>query len=159
MTNTHVTIDSDKAYMWEALNEAGQAFAEDEVPVGAIAVVHDKIIARAHNIREKTSDPLGHAEILLLQKMAAVHGDWRFEEVTVYVTCEPCLMCAGALIQSRIARLVYGCLDPKAGACGSLYSVTEDERLNHRIETIGGVLEKECGALLTDFFRKKRLAR
>ena len=143
-------------FMREALAEARLASAEDEVPVGAVAVVNDKIVGGAHNVREKTANPLGHAEILLLKKLARTSHDWRFEEVTIYVTCEPCIMCAGALLQARVQRIVYGCRDPKAGACDSLYELTRDKRLNHQIETIGGVLGEECGALLTEFFRNKR---
>lgn len=142
--------------MREALDEARLAFDEDEVPIGAVAVVDDKIVARSHNVRERTSDPLGHAEILLLQQLIGKHESWRLDQVSVYVTCEPCLMCAGALIQARIPRLIYGCNDLKAGACGSLYSVTEDSRLNHRIETVSGILQNECSQILSDFFRSKR---
>ena len=147
---------SHEQFMREALDEARLASAEDEVPVGAIAVVNGKIVGRAHNIREKTANPLGHAEILLLEKLAHKSHDWRFENVAIYVTCEPCIMCTGALLQSRVKRIVYGCRDPKAGACDSLYELTRDSRLNHQIETIGGVLGDECGALLSEFFRKKR---
>lgn len=142
--------------MREALDEARLASANDEVPVGAIAVVNGKIVGRAHNIREKTTNPLGHAEILLLEKLAHTSHDWRFEDVAIYVTCEPCIMCAGALLQARVIRIIYGCRDPKAGACDSLYELTRDSRLNHQIETIGGVLSDECGALLSEFFRNKR---
>jgi len=147
---------SDEQYMREALNEAALASAEDEVPVGAIAVVDDEIIGRAHNVREKTANPLGHAEILLLENLALRNHDWRFEDVTVYVTCEPCIMCSGALLQARISRIVYGCKDPKAGACDSLYELTRDTRLNHQIETVGGILADECGKLMSEFFKKKR---
>lgn len=151
-----MNISSDEKFMREALAEAGLASAEDEVPVGAIAVVNGEIIGRAHNIREKTANPLGHAEILLLEKLARESHDWRFEDVTVYVTCEPCIMCAGALLQARVERVVYGCQDPKAGACDSLYELTRDSRLNHQIETVGGILADECGTILSDFFKKKR---
>ena len=146
----------DEQFMREALAEARLASSEDEVPVGAIAVVNGNIVGGAHNIREKTANPLGHAEILLLEKLAHASHDWRFEEVTVYVTCEPCIMCAGALLQARVNRIVYGCRDPKAGACDSLYELTRDSRLNHQIETIGSVLDEECGTILSEFFRKKR---
>lgn len=149
-------MTTDEKYMKAALDGARQAFAEDEVPIGAVAVVNDEIIACAHNVREKTGDPLGHAEILLLRELSGKHVSWRLDKITVYVTCEPCLMCAGALIQARIPRLVYGCRDPKAGACGSLYTVTEDPRLNHRIETLGGILEDDCSSILSSFFREKR---
>jgi len=147
---------SHEQFMREALIEAKHASAEDEVPVGAVAVANGKIIGRAHNVREKTANPLGHAEILLLEKLARESHDWRFEDVTVYVTCEPCIMCAGALLQARVARVVYGCRDPKAGGCESLYELTRDARLNHQIETTGGVLSDECGKIMSDFFRNKR---
>ena len=149
-------LNDDEQYMREALSEARRALAEDEVPVGAVAVADGEVIARAHNVRERTENPLGHAEILLLEDLARRHQSWRLEKVTVYVTCEPCLMCAGALIQARVPKLVYGCRDPKAGACDSLYQVTRDQRLNHRIETVGGILEEECAELLSDFFKVKR---
>lgn len=142
--------------MMKALVEAHKAADLDEVPIGAVAVKGGKVIARAHNMRERTNDPLGHAEILLIKKLARKLKSWRFEGVTVYVTCEPCVMCAGALVQARVTRLVYGCRDPKAGACASLYEVTRDARLNHRIATVGGVLEKECAAVLSNFFRRRR---
>lgn len=142
--------------MQEAIAEAKKATVMDEVPVGAVAVVNGKIVARSHNIKERTQNPLGHAEIILLDELAKKQNSWRLTDVTVYVTCEPCLMCAGALLQARIPRLVYGCKDPAAGACGSLYNVAQDDRLNHRMEVVGGVLETECGDLLSNFFRKKR---
>ena len=162
-------------YMHESIAEAERAAAMHEVPIGAVAVVDGTIIARVHNLREATGDPLGHAELLLLQQLTkgvtrdtcdvgrgvsrvTYHApqNWRLTDVTIYVTCEPCLMCAGALLQARIPQLVYGCKDPKAGACGSLYDVTSDARLNHRIEVTSGVLADECGALLSNFFRRLR---
>ena len=149
-----INSSSDEKFMCEALIEAELASAEDEVPVGAIAVVNGEVIGRAHNIREKTANPLGHAEILLLEKLARESHDWRFEDVTVYVTCEPCIMCAGALLQARVERVVYGCQDPKAGACDSLYELMRDKRLNHQIETTGGVLGNECGKIMSEFFKR-----
>ncbi len=146
----------DETYMREALKEARRGFAEDEVPVGAVAVVDGEVVARAHNIRERTANPLGHAEILLLEDIARQQQSWRLEDVTVYVTCEPCPMCAGALIQARVPRLVYGCRDSKAGACESLYHLTDDDRLNHQIETVGGILADECSYILSEFFKRKR---
>ena len=143
-------------YMKLAIEEAKKAGEIDEVPIGAIAVLEDKVVGRAHNIREKTGNPLGHAELLLLQELTKKSEDWRFEDVTIYVTCEPCIMCTGAMLQARVSRVVFGCLDPKAGACGSLYNLADDNRLNHQIEIIGGILADECGALLSDFFRKLR---
>ncbi len=143
-------------WMQEAICEAGKAAGKDEVPVGAVAVIGGRIVARAHNIREKTHNPLGHAELLLLEKLAKKQKSWRLTDCTIYATCEPCLMCAGALLQARVPTVVYGCKDPKAGACGSLYNVMQDERLNHRIKVVSGVLEEECAKLLSEFFRHKR---
>ncbi|OGQ22727.1 MAG: tRNA-specific adenosine deaminase [Deltaproteobacteria bacterium RIFCSPLOWO2_02_FULL_44_10] len=146
----------EESFMREAIAEAHKASACGEVPIGAVAVVDEKVVCRSHNLRERTHNPLGHAELLLLDQLAKMHKSWRLEEVTLYVTCEPCLMCAGALLQARVRRLVYGCRDPKAGACGSLYNVVEDARFNHQIEVIQGVLAEECGALLSQFFRDLR---
>ena len=143
-------------WMREAIAEAQAAEAQGEVPIGAVAVVGDEIVARAHNLREATHNPLGHAELLLLEKLAKEQKSWRLSEVTLVVTCEPCLMCMGALLQARIPKLIYGCKDPKAGACGSLYDVSNDPRLNHRIEVAGGILAEECGRLLSQFFKKIR---
>ncbi|MFH1874467.1 MAG: tRNA adenosine(34) deaminase TadA [Pseudomonadota bacterium] len=145
--------------MQKALAQAKKAWAKDEVPIGAVAVVDGKIVARAHNIKESTHNPLGHAEILLLQKLTKKQKRWRLSDVNIYVTCEPCIMCAGALWQARIGKLYFGCSDPKAGACGSLYNVPEDKRLNHRIKTTGGILAKQCAQLLSDFFVAKRKSR
>lgn len=145
--------------MRAAMAEARRAAAIGEVPIGAVAVVDGRVIAAAHNRREIVQDPLGHAEILLIEQLAVQLARWRLDTATIYVTCEPCIMCAGALLQARVAALFYGCLDPKAGACGSLYNVVDDARLNHRIPTIGGVLAEECGALLSDFFSSLRAKR
>jgi tRNA(adenine34) deaminase len=146
----------DEQWMSEALSEARLAFEKDEVPIGAVAVADGEIVARAHNVREATHNPLGHAELLLIEGLAKSLRSWRLEEITIYVTCEPCIMCAGAMLQARIKRVVYGCPDPKAGAMGSLYDVTNDPRLNHRIELKSGVMSKECGGLLSDFFKRLR---
>ncbi|MBI4126228.1 MAG: nucleoside deaminase [Deltaproteobacteria bacterium] len=150
-------MDIHEQWMREAIIEAQRAAAMNEVPIGAVAVVNSAILGRAHNIREATNDPLGHAELLLLQKLSHFHQSWRLTDVTIYVTCEPCLMCAGAMLQARIPRLVYGCRDPKAGACGSLYDVVADPRLNHRIDVVSGVVAEECGKLLSDYFKILRL--
>jgi tRNA(adenine34) deaminase len=150
------TADNDKRWMSEALAEARKAFEKDEVPIGAIAVVGEKIVGRAHNVRESTHNPLGHAELLLIERLAREQRSWRLDEVTIYVTCEPCLMCSGAMLQARIPKVVYGCDDPKAGAMGSLYDVTGDSRLNHRIEVVRGVMSDECGGILSDFFKNLR---
>ncbi|MFH1654033.1 MAG: tRNA adenosine(34) deaminase TadA [Pseudomonadota bacterium] len=148
--------ECDKIWMREALHFAEKGQILGEVPIGAVALLDGKLIAGAHNLREKTNNPLGHAEILLLQKIADKSTSWRFEGVTVYVTCEPCIMCAGALMQARIGRIVYGCKDPKAGAIDSLYNIANDPRLNHKIDVTSGVLEEECATLLKNFFRRLR---
>ncbi|MFH1829396.1 MAG: tRNA adenosine(34) deaminase TadA [Pseudomonadota bacterium] len=144
-------------WMRQALIEAGKAADKNEVPIGAVAVFGDAIVGRAHNVRESTQNPIGHAEILLIHELAKNRKTWRLDEITIYVTCEPCLMCAGAMLQARIPRVVYGCADPKAGAMGSLYDVSNDPRMNHNIEVVSGVLRKECGQVLSDFFRQLRL--
>jgi len=143
-------------FMRAALQEAWHAAEQDEVPVGAVVVHQGQIIGRGHNQREMLNDPTAHAEMIAITAAAASLGSWRLEDCTMYVTLEPCPMCAGALVQARIAHLVYGATDPKAGACGSLYSIQDDQRLNHRILTLPGFLADECGAVLVDFFRQKR---
>lgn len=150
-----VQLDENKIhsrYMGEALREAKEAFNKGEVPVGAVAVLNDEIIAGAHNIKESASDPTGHAEIIALRRASEVVGSWRLEKVTFYTNLEPCIMCMGALIQARVPRLVFGALDPKGGAAGSLYSLHLDNRLNHRIEVISGVRKGESRELLQSFF-------
>jgi tRNA(adenine34) deaminase len=143
-------------FMRRALELAQQAAYEDEVPVGAIVVRRHQIIAEAYNQREKLSDPTAHAEMIAITQAAASLGSWRLEECELYVTLEPCPMCAGAILQSRIPRVVYGAIDSKAGAVESLYHLLSDSRLNHRCELMGGVLAPECGRLLTEFFEAKR---
>jgi len=143
-------------FMNAALNEARQAAAADEVPIGAVIVYENQIIARAHNQRETLADPTAHAEMIALTQAAAFIGNWRLHGCTMYVTLEPCPMCAGALVLARVDRLVYGPDDPKAGACRSLYQITEDARLNHRVEVIAGFMEEPCRELLQDFFARKR---
>jgi len=150
------TDDIDKQWMREALTEAKLAFDENEVPIGAVAVLEGKIIGRSHNLREKTNNPLGHAELLLIENMAKGLQSWRLAGITIYVTCEPCLMCAGAMLQARISKVVYGCKDPKGGAFGSLYDVSNNPKLNHRIEVVSGVSAEECANLLSDFFKGLR---
>lgn len=146
----------DEHHMRKALEQARQALAADEVPVGAVIVWQNRIIAAAHNQREQLSDPTAHAEVLAITQATQVIQDWRLENCTLFVTLEPCLMCAGAILQARIPRLVYGASDPKAGAVESLYQVLGDPRLNHRVEVVAGVMAHECGSLLTEFFREKR---
>lgn len=139
-----------------ALDEAQVAAKADEVPVGAVIVVDQKIVAQAHNQREMLRDPTAHAEVLAITQAAAALGAWRLAGCTLYVTLEPCAMCAGAIVQARIPLVVYGATDPKAGAVASLYELLSDSRLNHRSEVVGGVLAEPCGAILTDFFAMKR---
>lgn len=146
----------DEYYMGIALKQARQAEKLDEVPIGAVVVREGEIVALGYNRREIDNDPAGHAEFIALKSASEALGVWRLSGCTVYVTLEPCLMCAGLMYQSRIDRCVYGASDPKAGALGSLYSVNSDERLNHCFEVTSGVLEEECAEVLQSFFRKKR---
>ncbi len=140
-----------------ALSEAAVAAAEGEVPVGAIVVAGDQVMSRAHNQRERLSDPTAHAEVLALRAAASRLGTWRLSTVTLYVTLEPCPMCAGALLAARVSRLVFGASDPKAGACGSLYNLCVDPRLNHEIDVSPGVLAEQASRLLSEFFGDRRL--
>ena len=142
--------------MREALRQAEIARSVDEVPVGAVVVREGRIIGAAHNQREQLRDPTAHAEMLAITQSADAVGNWRLEECILYVTLEPCPMCAGAIVQARIPVVVFGATDPKAGAVKSLYQLLNDSRLNHRCEVIGGVLEQPCGAILTEFFSAKR---
>jgi tRNA(adenine34) deaminase len=143
-------------FMGEALKEAQKAFDMDEVPVGAVIVKDGSIIARAHNTREMSQDATAHAEILAIRKACKVVGSWRLVGCSLYVTLEPCPMCAGAIILARLDRVVFGAWDPKAGAAGSVVNLFEVERFNHHPEVISGVLAEECGALLKVFFKQKR---
>lgn len=152
-------MKKDKEYMVIAMEEAGKAREIGEVPIGAIIVYEDKIIGRGHNIRETTQQTLSHAELLSIQEANEAIGSWRLEDCTLYVTLEPCAMCAGAIVQSRIKRVVYGATDPKAGCAGTLMNLLTEERFNHQVEVTTGVLQKECSEMLRDFFqmlRKKR---
>ena len=146
----------DRRFMEEALREAEKALVLDEVPIGAVVVYQGVVYARGYNQRESLGDPTAHAEILALRAAAARRGSWRLHGMTLYVTLEPCPMCAGALVNARLDRLVFGAFDPKAGAAGSLLNIVNDERLNHRLAVTGGVLAEPAGRLLTDFFRRKR---
>jgi tRNA(adenine34) deaminase len=152
------SVRSDERFMRMALREAEAAAIEGEVPVGAIIVKERRILGRAHNQRETLSDPTAHAEMIAITQAAQALEAWRLEGATIYVTLEPCPMCAGALVQARVKRLVYGAVDPKAGACGTLYNIVCDERLNHRLEVTAGVLADEARELLQAFFQKKRKA-
>jgi tRNA(Arg) A34 adenosine deaminase TadA len=147
-----VSQATDAAFMQEALAEAAAAARLGEVPIGAVMVYEGRIIARSHNRRELDRDPLAHAEVGVLRQAARVLGGWRLSGSILYVTLEPCIMCAGALLQARVTRLVYGAADPKAGAAGSVVDVLRDGRFNHVIEVAGGVCQAECSALLHEFF-------
>lgn len=142
-----------------ALGEAGLAAEQGEVPVGAVALVDGRVVAARHNEREAAADPTAHAEILALRDAAAAVGGWRLHEVTLVVTLEPCPMCAGALVAGRVRRIVFGASDPRAGACGTLYNLCADPRLNHELDVTGGVAAAACGELLSSFFAEKRLDR
>src|SRR4051812_8110694 len=140
-----------------ALEEAQQAAAEDEVPIGAVIVSRARgVIARAHNQREKLRDPTAHAEMIALTQAAASMPSWRLDDCIMYVTLEPCPMCAGAIVQARLPMIVFGALDPKAGACVTLFRLADDPRLNHRAIVVGGVMAQQCAAILSDFFQAKR---
>jgi tRNA(adenine34) deaminase len=144
-------------HMTMALDEAAAAAAEDEVPVGAVIVsLKQGVVARAHNQRERLHDPTAHAEMIAITQAAQALGSWRLDGCVLYVTLEPCPMCAGAIVQARLPLVVYGCADPKAGACESLYRIPTDPRLNHRAQVVGGVLADRCAAVLSDFFAAKR---
>src|SRR5438046_4184997 len=143
-------------YMRLALEQAQAALAADEVPVGAIIVRGERVIAAAHNQRETLRDPTAHAEMIAITQAAQSLRSWRLEGCALYVTLEPCPMCAGAIVLARLPLVVYGATDPKAGACDTLYRITADPRLNHRAQVIGGVLADRCAAILSDFFAGKR---
>ena len=147
MTDEH----SDEQWMRAAIAEARLAEAEGEVPVGAVVVHEGRIIGRGHNGRESTQDPTAHAEMIAIREAATALGSWRLIDTALYVTLEPCPMCAGALVNARVPRVVWGCDDPKAGATQTLYTIGNDERLNHRFECVPGVLGDECSALLSRF--------
>jgi tRNA(adenine34) deaminase len=147
---------SDDDAMVRALAEARAAATEGEVPIGAVVVADGLIVAARHNERERAQDPIGHAELLALRDAADAIGGWRLSGATMVVTLEPCPMCAGALVAGRVGRLVFGAADPRAGACGSLYNLCADPRLNHEVPVTPGVRADECGALLTSFFSEKR---
>lgn len=143
-------------WMRSALSQARLAFDADEVPVGAVIVHQEWIIAEAHNQREMLHDPTAHAEMIAITQAAEALGSWRLTDCTLYVTLEPCPMCAGAIVQARLPTVIYGAPDPKAGACHSLYQIPSDPRLNHRTTVIGGVLQEECSAVLQEFFARQR---
>lgn len=149
----------DEKYMRVALKQASKAAALGEVPIGAVVVYEDRIIGRGYNRRNTDKSTLSHAEITAMKKASKVIGDWRLEECTLYVTLEPCQMCAGAIIQARVTRVVMGCMNAKAGCGGSIYNLLEEPRFNHQAEVVRGVLEEECSVMLKEFFKglRKRL--
>lgn len=159
MTAEEDGSERDRAWMAEAIAEARRAEALGEVPVGAVIVRDDEVIARGHNLTHTTDDPSGHAEMVAIRRAAEALGHWRLLDCTLYVTLEPCSMCAGAIVLSRIPRLVFAAHDPKAGMCGSLENLVQDPRLNHRVELTTGVRGAEAGDMLRDFFRRRRGAR
>lgn len=146
-------------WMLRAIAEADKARARDEVPIGCVIVRDGRIIGRGHNLRESGRDPSAHAELIAIRKAARRLGAWRLLDTTLYVTLEPCVMCMGAIILARIPRVVFGCYDPKGGAAGSLYDLSDDSRLNHRVHLVPGVLEERCSLLLRDFFAELRTRR
>ena len=147
---------TEQKYMRMAIEAARIAEENGDVPIGAVIVYKDQIIGKAYNQREQLADPTAHAEIIALTQAASALENWHLNNCTMYVTLEPCPMCAGALVLARMDRLVYGCDDPKSGACGSLYNIAQDGRLNHRLEVTAGVLEKECREQLQNFFERRR---
>jgi len=150
-------LDTDHEYwMEQAFREAQKAYEAREVPIGAVVVHENRIIGRGYNQTETLQDPTAHAEMIAITAAADYLGSRRLLDTTLYVTMEPCAMCAGAIVLARIPLLVFGCGDPKAGSCGSLYNLVEDKRFNHRAQVIRGVLENKCSLILSDFFRKLR---
>lgn len=160
MITTDLKIDSDfvphEHFMKLALQQAVAAFELDEVPVGAVIVHEDRVIGAAHNRSIQLRDPTAHAEMMAITQAAEAIGDWRLENCTLYATLEPCPMCAGAILQSRIPHVVFGATDPKAGAVKSLFQLLSDQRLNHMSTVVDGIMQEDCGAILTEFFRQKR---
>jgi tRNA(adenine34) deaminase len=146
----------DDYFMRMALREAERALEHDEVPIGAVLVREGELVAGAHNERELRQDPTAHAELIVLREAARALGSWRLLDTVLYVTLEPCAMCAGAIVLARVPRVVYGASDPKAGACGSVLDVLGEPRLNHRTDVAGGLLASECGGLLSEFFASRR---
>lgn len=154
---SEIDTKQDDQYMLEAIKAAQIAEENGDVPIGAVVVYENRVIGRAYNQREQLNDPTAHAEIIALTQASAFVESWRLGGCTIYVTLEPCAMCAGALVLGRLDRLVYGCNDPKAGACGSLYNIVQDERLNHRLEVTSGVLSDQCTKQLQGFFQRRRI--
>ncbi|MEF7561264.1 tRNA adenosine(34) deaminase TadA [Bacillus thuringiensis] len=151
--------DQDIYFMQLAIEEAKKAEAIQEVPIGAVIVLNGEVISGAHNLRETEQRSIAHAELLAIDEACKKLGTWRLEDATLYVTLEPCPMCAGGIVLSRVKRVVYGAGDPKGGCAGTLMNLLTDERFNHQCEVVAGVLEEECGTLLTNFFRELRKKR
>jgi tRNA(adenine34) deaminase len=151
-----VVTEIDQYYMREAISEAKKAEELEEVPIGAVVVLNGEIIARAHNLRESKQSAVAHAELLAIEEACQKVGSWRLDNAVLYVTLEPCAMCSGAIILSRVKKVVYGAKDPKGGCAGTFMNLLQDPRFNHRCDLISGVLEEECGGLLTNFFRRIR---
>lgn len=151
-------MDADRRWMKKALREAERAFDEDEVPIGAVVVRNDEIVGRGHNMVERLQDPTAHAEMIALTAACDTVGNKHLTDCTMYVTLEPCPMCAGALVQARMKRLVFGAFDEKAGAASTLYTIPQDKRLNHQVEVVSGLESERAAGLLQDFFRLKRQA-
>lgn len=149
-------LQPEELWMRRALDQARRAFEAEEVPVGAIVVQGERVIGEGFNQREMLSDPTAHAEMIAITQAAQTLGSWRLTDCRLYVTLEPCPMCAGAIVQSRIPVVIYGTIDPKAGACHSLYTITDDPRLNHQSTVIGGVLQDDCKSILQEFFALQR---
>lgn len=149
-------LNPHEVYMRRALEQARRAFDAGEVPVGAVVVKDGRIIGEAFNQRETLQDPTAHAEMIALTQAAQAVGHWRLLDCTLYVTLEPCPMCAGAIVQARLPTVIYGCTDPKAGACHTLFRITQDSRLNHQATVLGGVLHEACKAILQEFFAQQR---
>jgi tRNA(adenine34) deaminase len=146
-------LSEDEYFMREAIREAKKAEGLNEVPIGAVIVIDGKIISRAHNLRESQQNAVAHAELLAIEKACQIMGSWRLENAALYVTLEPCPMCSGAILLSRVSRVVYGAADPKGGCAGTLMNLLQDERFNHQSELTAGILESECSQLLSNFFR------
>lgn len=149
-------MERDEYYMKLAIEEAKKAGKMQEVPIGAVIVIGDKIISRAHNLRETEQRSVAHAELLAIDEACRSLGTWRLENATLYVTLEPCPMCAGAIVLSRVERVVYGASDPKGGCAGTLMNLLQEERFNHQAEVVSGVMDEECGSMLSEFFRELR---
>lgn len=151
-----MSMTEQEKYMKAAIRQAKKAWVLEEVPIGCVIVYDGKIIGRGYNRRNTDKSTLAHAEIIAIKKASKVIGDWRLEDCTMYVTLEPCQMCAGAIVQARIPRVVIGSMNPKAGCCGSILNLLEEERFNHQVEVTRGVLEEECSSMLTTFFKELR---